>query len=86
MVLTLLGGVVGLALSYFAVAALRDWLLSTQMGGYLNGATLLNAEMLFSPAVFVCAFLFCLLMNLLSAGVPAWRTSGKNITESLNQQ
>ena len=33
---------------------------------------------------FVYAFLFCLLMNLLSSGFPAWRASRVAITNALN--
>ena len=86
MVLTLIGGTVGVAFSYLAVTVLRNWLLSTRMAGFSSGETLLNAEMLLNPSVFVCAFFFCLALNLLSAGIPAWCVSGRNITESLKQQ
>lgn len=78
LVLTLLGGVLGLAMSYGAMLLLKDWLLVTALG-----QTSLSAGM-FNGFVFVAAFLFCLLLNLLSAGLPAWRMSRLNITDSLN--
>lgn len=78
LVLTLLGGVLGLAMSYGAMLLLKDWLLVTALG-----QTGLSAGM-FNGFVFVAAFLFCLLLNLLSAGLPAWRMSRLNITDSLN--
>ena len=64
MVLTLLGGLLGLAMSY--------------------GAMLLLSTGMFNGAVFIAAFLFCLVLNLFSAGLPAWRMSRLNITDSIN--
>ena len=37
----------------------------------LAGETSLSTDMLFSPLTFLVAFCFCLLLNLLSAGIPA---------------
>ena len=51
---------------------------------YLAGETSLTAGALLSPWIFLAAFLFCLLMNLLSAGIPAWRASRMNIVEAIN--
>ena len=34
----------------------------------------------------VSIFIFCLLLNLLSACIPAWRASRMNITDALNQR
>ena len=34
----------------------------------------------------LAAFIFCLLLNLLSACIPAWRASRMNITDALNQR
>lgn len=39
--------------------------------------------MLVRPSVFLVALLFCLVLNLLSAGIPAWRISRKEIVEAL---
>ena len=57
---------------------LRDWLLATSLG-----KTGLSTGM-FNGAVFIAAFLFCLVLNLFSAGLPAWRMSRLNITDSIN--
>lgn len=86
LILTLLAGVIGLALSYGATFLLNDFLFSDSTNAYQMGETSLTAGMLFSPMIFVAAFLFCLLMNLLSAGIPAWRASRMNITDALNQR
>ena len=47
------------------------------------GKTGLSTGM-FNGAVFIAAFLFCLVLNLFSAGLPAWRMSRLNITDSIN--
>ena len=85
-VLTLLAGVVGLALSYAATFLLNDFLFSNSMNAYLSGETALTPGMLLSPWAFIAAFAFCLLMNVLSAGIPAWRASRMNITDAINQR
>lgn len=78
MVLTLVGGLVGLAFSYGAMLVFKDWLLVTSMGE--EGLTV----GMFRSDVFLIAFCFCLVMNLMSAGLPAWRVSRVNITDSIN--
>lgn len=82
--LTLAGGCVGFIFSYMSVILLSDWLL-TPSNGMLVGKSFLSADMLFNPLIFCLAFAFCLVMNLLSAGIPAWRASGKNIVSALNE-
>lgn len=77
------GGVLGLILSYIAVLCMRDWLLNTSMSGYYGVDTQVSAGMVIQPFVFVCALLFCLLMNLLSAGIPAIRVSRTNIVNAI---
>lgn len=84
MLLTLVGGVVGLLLSYGALFVLNDMLFASSDNGMLGGSNTLSVAMLFDPMVFVGAFVFCLLLNLLSSGVPAWRASRLNIVTALN--
>lgn len=84
--LTFVGGVVGFFLSYVSILILKSWLLTPVTGGTsLSSDSFLNADMLFNPLIFGLALLFCLVMNLLSAGIPAWRASGKNIVDALNE-
>jgi putative ABC transport system permease protein len=85
LVQTLIGSVLGLALSYLAIGLMNHWLLATRTSLFLDGEASVSAGMIFHPTVFFYALLFCLLMNLLSAGIPAWRVSGRNIVESLNE-
>lgn len=82
-VITLIGGVLGLVFSYLAVLGMRDWLLNTSMSGYYGVETAVSAGMVVSPLVFVSALFFCLLMNLLSAGIPAYRVSRADIVDAI---
>jgi putative ABC transport system permease protein len=84
LVWTLLGGVLGVALSYLAITLMSKWLLETKITRFLDGEAFINAGMVVHPMVFVYAFLFCLVLNLLSAGIPAWRVSKLNIVDALN--
>jgi len=84
MILTLLGGFVGLAFSYLAVTLMGDWLLASDASVMREGAATVRAVMVVNLRVVFYAFLFCLVLNLLSAGVPAWRTSRENIVDALN--
>jgi putative ABC transport system permease protein len=85
-ILTLMGGVVGLALSYIAVVLLKSWLVMPQISLDSAGQSFLHSDMLFQPAVFLYALVFCLLLNTLSAGIPAWRASKANIVNALNDK
>ena len=78
-VYALIGGIVGLILAYLSLWIFDELLLQST----LQGETMLGLDML-HPLVFVYTFLFCLLLNCLSAGVPAWRVSRANIVSSIN--
>lgn len=75
-VTTLLGGFVGLVLSLIALPLCKDFLLQ-------SSETSLSLSMLIRPSAFLLALLFSLVLNLLSAGIPAWRISRKEIVEAL---
>lgn len=81
LVLTLLGGIVGLLFAYLAIWLLGDWLLVVGMGD----VAAMNVSMI-SPVVFLVAFAFCLLLNMLSAYIPAWRVAHTPIVVSLNSK
>lgn len=80
---SLLGGLLGLVLSYVAVYVLRGWLFTNSNNVGSAGEFSLSMGALFSPTVFVLAFLFCVIINLLSAGLPAWIATKRNIVEAL---
>ncbi|WP_294607916.1 ABC transporter permease [uncultured Bacteroides sp.] len=86
LVLTLIGGVVGLIFSYLAVYAMRTWLFTNSDNIGTAGDFSLSMDALFSPAVFVLAFAFCLVINLLSAGLPAWLATRRTIVDALNDK
>lgn len=86
LMLTLIGGVVGLLFSFLAIYLLREWLFLTSDTISSSGLVMLSTGTLFSPEIFLLGFLFCLLMNLLSAGIPAWVASRRDIVESLNDK
>ena len=86
LVLTLIGGVVGLIFSYLAVYAMRTWLFTNSDNIGTAGDFSLSMGALFSPAVFGLAFLFCLVINLLSAGLPTWLAARHTIVDSLNDK
>ena len=86
LMLTLLGGVVGLLFSYLAVYAMRMWLFTNNQNVGTSGEFSLNMEALFSPWVFLLAFVFCVVINLLSAALPAWIAARHTIVDSLNKR
>ena len=76
---SLLGGIVGLLLAYACLWLFDEILLQPTA----QGETMLSLDML-HPLVFIYTFLFCLLFNCLSAGIPAWRVSRTTIVSSIN--
>ncbi len=86
LVLTLLGGVVGLYFSYVAVWGMRTWLFTNSQNIGTVGDFSLSMEALFSPWVFLLAFAFCVVINTLSAGLPAWVAARRTIVDSLNDK
>jgi putative ABC transport system permease protein len=79
LITSLIGGIIGLILSYIAVVWFKNWLL-----GVTDGSTIpLNTFL--SPAIFVIVFAVCVLLNLLSAGLSALKASRMSIVNSLNK-
>ncbi len=81
---TLIGGAIGFGLSYAVVVGLSGWLLDTGETVEGLGQVFVGADMLFNPLIFLLAFVACLVLNLLSAGIPAWRAANRPIVESLS--
>ncbi|RGU36622.1 ABC transporter permease [Alistipes indistinctus] len=79
MLTSLIGGLLGLILSYPMVLWLRHWLLGIPPGGEVPAGTMLPLP------VFLMTFLVCILLNLLSAGIPAYRAAKMSIVDSLYQ-
>ena len=85
LMLTLIGGFVGLCLAWTALYGWRDWLFYTfSSNGDLYGVVpILKGEMFFGPAIFLIALLVCTLLNVLAATLPAWLSLRKPIVESM---
>ena len=79
LITSLIGGVIGLILSYIVIFQMRDWLLDIPSG------SVIPADTLISIPVLLAVFAVCLVINLLSAGIPAYRASRMKIINSLNQ-
>lgn len=83
LLLTVIGGIIGLLLSFLLVFVLRHLLF-----GMADATTeiSLSPGMLFNLPVFLISFGFCLLLNLLSAILPAWRSTRVSIVQALNDK
>ena len=85
MVLTIVGGLMGLCLAWTALYGWRDWvfyILSDNRSLYA-ATPIIRGEMLFGPAIFLIALLVCMMLNVLAATVPAWLSLRKPIVESM---
>jgi putative ABC transport system permease protein len=81
--LTAIGAVAGLLLSYIVVLISSDWILNIfSDGGAIN--THITFNMLFNPIIIGIAIVICMILNLLSAVIPASLSLRHNIIYSLN--
>lgn len=85
MVITLIGGVIGLLLCIGFGALLFDTVYSTGRWNHFAMPATLSAEALFDWSIGAYALLFCFILNLISTGVPALRASRINPVEAINQ-
>ena len=79
-------GLAGLLFSYLIVLTASDWILTLFDKNIYDTSlsTSLTPEMLFNPAVFGCALAVCVVLNVVSALVPALGAMRHPIMESLN--
>ena len=87
LLLTGLGGLAGLLLSYAILLLGRNWVLNI---GYTFGSGVpkdipvdFSISMLFNLKIFIIVLAVCLLMNILSAFIPVFHSLRKSITDSL---
>lgn len=78
LVITFIGGIFGLMLSVGMLWLTRDLF-------FPSGAEL-SWGMLIRPEMFLVSLFFIFLLNLMCAGIPAWRAGKYNIVRSLNNQ
>lgn len=77
---SLIGGIIGLGLSYGVVIWLKSWLLD------ISADSSIPFEALVSLPVLVGVFVVCFILNLLSAGIPAYLASRSKIVDSINKK
>lgn len=87
LLLTGLGGLAGLALSYIIIFFARNWIFDVGKK-FTNiipdGISVdFSMGMLFNVKIFAIVLFACLLINILSALIPVYRSLRKNITDSL---
>ena len=86
LVLTLCGGVIGLILCIIFIALCSNFFIS--YGGWWASGDIAIARptfnMLLNFKTFGWAILFCLILNLLSTGLPAWKASRTNPAEAIS--
>ncbi|MDD7437912.1 MAG: ABC transporter permease [Bacteroidales bacterium] len=84
LMLTLVGGLLGLLFSFIAIQALKDRLLATSINFFATADDFtIPWKFFFSPQLFVVLLVFCLLVNTLSAIIPIWRAMRTPIVETL---
>lgn len=87
LVLTSIGGLIGLALSWLSIYNFRTELLGMFFDNTtLSSAPIVTGEMLFAPLLFVGCFAAILVLNVLSSLLPAWLSLRKPIVESMMEK
>lgn len=79
LITSFIGGFIGLALSYGVIFWLKGWLLEVSADSSIPIGALISFP------VFLYVVLVCVLLNLISAAIPAYKASRVNIVQSLNQ-
>lgn len=83
LLLTLIGGIIGLLLSVISVVLFKNALLGDITTVNVMESFHLPLNAFFRPLLFLSAFLFCLIINLLSAIIPVWSASRTTIIETI---
>lgn len=83
LVLTLMAGVIGLLFCLLISYVWGSQLFANTELMSLNTAPVIEMRMLFNLSTFCYALLFCLVLNLLSSGWPAWKASRISIVNAL---
>ena len=79
--LTLIGGFFGLIASSMIVFGLRNLLFAVAFKDFVEMN--ISFSMLFNLPVFLYAFGFCMILNVLSSIIPVWATTRRSIVQSL---
>lgn len=90
LLLTLIGGIVGIILAYAILLSSSDWIINLLSDGFIHTRKLLSSnltiEMLFNWSVFGSVLVLCFLLNFISAIIPAVASLRHSIINSLNQK
>ena len=89
LILTLAGGLLGLIIAWSILYLGKSWvftLFENYPDALNDNSITVTGEMLFTPVVFITALLVCVIINLLSALIPAWNSLRKPIVSSLNEK
>ena len=88
LLLTAIGSLLGLVLSYIIVLTTSDWILHLFDGVVTGSGSEINVtfEMLFNPIVFGSALLFCVLLNLISSLIPTVWALKHSIINSIHSK
>ncbi|WP_321330878.1 ABC transporter permease [uncultured Bacteroides sp.] len=86
LLLSLLGGVLGIVFSYAGISLCRDWVLGTTAYFGMHIKPDMEISLLLNPWALLFAVLFCLILNLLSAGIPAWRGASVGIVKAISNE
>ena len=89
LVLTIIGGIVGIVLCWLIIYACKDLLFVSYIGEYASITNVdinITAEMIFAPAVFLFSFGTCVILNVMSAYIPAKRALRCPVVEMLNDK
>lgn len=86
LMLTCIGGLVGLLASWLLVVSLRNFLFGS-IGRMVDaGDVQLSFGMLFNLPLFLSAFGLCVLLNLFSSLLPVWKATRRPIVDSINDK
>lgn len=92
LVLTIIGGIIGLVAAWTVLVFARDFMLQFTPLSYISetnfgdSASFMTGEMAFAPVIFIGAFAVCLVLNTISAWIPAHRAIHRQITDAINTQ
>lgn len=88
--ITLAGGIVGLGLSMIFILFISNYFVNYTGDFFIDNfdqtVTTPTFEMLFNWDSFGFALLLCFILNLLSAGIPAWKAARINPARALNSR
>lgn len=84
MIITIAGGIIGLACALIFGGLLFDAIYSAGVFSTFHTTVTAGAGALFDWRTFAYALGFCFILNLLSAGMPAWRASRMNPVDAIS--